>query len=166
MIVLGVADGDGVVSGQPEFVQGSRKAGRLVDARGQNHHRPFVEDDLQLQPELTDELDGDHLMRLARRHDDVASRESGLRRRQQARLPKDGGGASANRRTAPVAGVNSTAPFSATTRSNRSRRLKSRDRSSSSRPVTITRRRPEALTRSSASIGLGATTPSWASVPS
>jgi hypothetical protein len=49
VVVLGVADPDGVVRGQAELVQRRRQPAGLVDPGRQHHHRALVEDDLQLQ---------------------------------------------------------------------------------------------------------------------
>ena len=72
MIVLGVADGDAVVRGQPQLIEGGGETGRLVHARGQDHHGALVEDHLALEAQFSDHVQDDRLVRLARGDYDAA----------------------------------------------------------------------------------------------
>ena len=75
MIVFRVADRDGVSLREAQLAQRDGKAGLLVDAGRQQHHRALVEDDLQLESELADHFHRLELMRLAHRHDHPARRD-------------------------------------------------------------------------------------------
>ena len=75
MIVLGIAYRDGFVRRHAELAQGHLQPCCLVDARGQDHDRVPIEDDLQLQPKLADRLDDDRLLRGMSRHDDLPQLE-------------------------------------------------------------------------------------------
>ena len=54
VVVLRVSDRDHVVRRQPEVLERRLQARRLVHARRQHHHRVFVEDHLELEPEVLD----------------------------------------------------------------------------------------------------------------
>ena len=77
MIVLGVADGHAVVRRQAQLVERGGQTGRLVHARGQDHHGALVEDHLALEAELPDHVQHDRLVRLARGDDDAADGQRG-----------------------------------------------------------------------------------------
>ena len=69
MVVLGVTHAHAVVRRQPQLEQRGFQAGGLVRARRQDHDRALVENDLQLEPEITDRLEHRALIRLPGRHD-------------------------------------------------------------------------------------------------
>ncbi len=92
--------------------------------------------------------------------------ENGSTPSSRSRAAKRSGGGSASGRSSRVAGLNSRAPFSATTKSNRSRRGMQRRRSGSSRSVTRISLRAPARSRSSAVTVGSSTAPSRAMVPS
>ena len=77
VIVLGVANADHVVGRQTELAERLGEAGRLAQARRQHHHGVFVERHMQLEPEITDDLEDRGLMRLPGRHDHPADRDRG-----------------------------------------------------------------------------------------
>ena len=59
MVVLRVAHADAVVRRELHFRERGGKAACLVHARRQHHHGALVEDDLQLEPELLDDVEDD-----------------------------------------------------------------------------------------------------------
>ena len=71
-IILGVADPDDVVRRQAKLLQRRLQAACLVDAGRQHHDRAFVEDDLQLEPEIANGRENLGFMRLDRRDDHPA----------------------------------------------------------------------------------------------
>ena len=77
VIVLGVADADDVVCRQTELAERLGEAGRLAQARRQHHHGVLVERHMQLESEITDDLEDGGLMGLPRRHDHPADRDRG-----------------------------------------------------------------------------------------
>lgn len=75
VVVLSIADPGDVVQRQAQLRERHFQARGLVDAGGQNHDRPFVEDDLQLQAKIPDDFQHRGLVRLPRGHDDVPDRQ-------------------------------------------------------------------------------------------
>ena len=89
MVVLGVTDADNVVRRESQLIQGSAQAGGLVDSRRQHHHRALVEDYLMFQPQITDGLENQRLIRMPGGDDHAANRKWGhalrLERRDERR---------------------------------------------------------------------------------
>ena len=77
VIVFRVTDRDRIAHRQAELLQGQGEPRLFVHARREQHHGALVEDDLPLEAELADHLDGRDLIRLARRHDHPAGVQRG-----------------------------------------------------------------------------------------
>src|SRR5882724_834531 len=77
MIVLGVTHAHRVMRRQAQLEESGFEASGLVHTRGEDHDRPFVEDDLQLEPEVTNRLEDLALVRLPGRHDAVTDGKRG-----------------------------------------------------------------------------------------
>lgn len=77
VIVLGVADADHVVGRQTELAERLGETGRLAQARRQHHHGVFVERHMQLESEITDDLEDGDLVGLPGRNDHPADRDRG-----------------------------------------------------------------------------------------
>jgi hypothetical protein len=54
MVVLRIADSHHALTRKPQVRQGSGKACTLADPAGQDHHRFFVKDDLQVEFQIAD----------------------------------------------------------------------------------------------------------------
>src|ERR1700730_15041335 len=82
MIILGISDPGHVMWRQ--FQQGQRRfeTAGFADTGGKNHHGAFVENDLQLKPELADCLKNTMLVRLAGRNNTAPRRYWRLARSQ------------------------------------------------------------------------------------
>jgi hypothetical protein len=82
MVVLGISDPHYVVLRQ--FQQGQRgfKTAGLADTGGEHHHGAFVENNLQLEPEVAYHLQHHILMRLPGRNDAASGRYRHLARLQ------------------------------------------------------------------------------------
>ena len=166
VVVFGVADRHHVVRGEAKILARRFQAAGLVDAGRQHHDRTLVEYDLQLKSVFPDRLENQLFVWLPGRDNgppDGKRVHPLLAQASPPTLPRVQGRAGVS---FFVAGSKSNAPFSATTRSKRSIRGKTRTRSGSSRPVTRRSRLPDRLKATSASAVASSTTPSCASVPS
>ena len=77
MIVLGVAHGYDIVSGQTKIIERRVQPARLVDVGRQDHHSALVENDLQLQSEVPDRLEDGFFMGLPGRDNGAANIQRG-----------------------------------------------------------------------------------------
>ncbi len=75
MIVFCVAHADRVVRGNPELGERGEDARGFVDVRGQHHHCPFVEHDLELEAEVANGVEHGRLIWLPRRDDRATHRQ-------------------------------------------------------------------------------------------
>ena len=163
MVVLRVADPHDIERRQLQSRKRRSEPARLIDSGREHHDRPLVEDDLQLEPEIVSRTTFSFGSQVATM---LRPTESGVTLRRRSSSMKRGGGSSPSGISSPVAQSTSTAPFSTTAASNRSRCENTRRRSGSSRPVTRISLRPDCRNERSAATVSSATRPSAARVPS
>ena len=145
VVVLGVADGDDVVRRQAQLVR-ARRRGRSPCSRptGRTITAPLLKITCEFEAELADHLEDGRLVRLPGGDDHPADRDRPDPAAPERRDERRRAAARPARVSARSSGRYSSAPFSATTRSNRSSRGRPRFSSSSSRPVTRISLRPDA----------------------